>query len=157
MRSMDLERIKRELDKPIFDPTGLDGRADFSKIKADFETLQKTQDSIIKAFTRKKNADYAKVAESAKLITKLAKRLDIRLFGERKQNTSRPIDLPNDEKKGARSLIVELDSAVGRFVNNAIFQNPKVVQTSVSEHAQSDLHEIIRLSQALFAVSKRFN
>lgn len=154
---MELERVKREADKPIVDPTRIESRNDFSRIKADFENLQKTQDAIIKAFTGVKLVDYAKVASSAKVMTKLAKRLNLHLFGEGKGRFAPQDDPPKAEQNATRSLILELESAVGRFVNNATFQNPKVIETIVSEHAQTDLLEIIRLSQALSAASRKFN
>ena len=57
--------------------------------------------------------------------------------------------VPNEVKK----LIVELDNAIGAFVNNPIFQNS--VKASLKEKAEEDLKQIIRLSAALRQAAER--
>ena len=107
------------------------------------------QDSIIKAYTTGKTINYSKISSSATNITKNALRLDENLFGakpEKKIENKKPESI---KRKSVRDLIIELDNAIGNFVKSPIFQNIKIVDSKVSKEAQSELENILRLSNML--------
>lgn len=155
MRSMELERLKREADKPIVDRSGTERVKNFAQIKSDFENLQKTQDSLVSALRAGNPIDYSKIFDEAKVIRKLGLRLNITLFGVEAVKSDQETNSSTKNRKGTKDLIVDLDGAVESFVHNDIFQNNKVVETKVSERAQLDLWKIIQLSDDLLEESKR--
>src|SRR5262245_12851324 len=91
-RSMELERIKREADKPTRknEPTAAD-TARFEEIKEDFENIQRLQDEVLKAYTTTKDVEVKTIAAKAEEINKRASRLASNLFPP-----------PPDEKKSSK-------------------------------------------------------
>lgn len=155
MRSAELERIKRESEKPIVDLSGKEGEIKFARIKADFESIQKTQNSIVKAFTNEKTIDYASIGDGAKTIRNRAVQLNTNLFGASPEKPEKTNISRTGEQRNVRILIVELDDAIASFVNNEIFRNIRVVDRHASEDAQRNLQEIMKLSDELFKAAKR--
>jgi len=159
-RSIELERIKREANKP-------DARnqqpvpapiAKFEEIKEDFEGLQRRQDEILKAYQQGKQIDLAKIAEISALMNKNAIRLEANLFpavelkkGKKKSKeqevteAASPTPLPQDTK----SLIVEQDNSLASFVSNPMFVNPQVANVNDNAKAHTDLKKLILLTAAL--------
>ncbi len=154
MRSVELERIKREANKVSReDESGNERKIRFAAIKEDFESIQKLQDSIIKAYTRSKKINYSKIARSAQSISKNARRLDVNLFGSDdevlpEENEFQKVQDFKPER--VRDLIIDLDNALGKFVVSPIFKDLKTIDSKSSKTAQTDLKIIIDLSQSLF-------
>ncbi len=153
MRSVELDRVKREAAKSeaaSFAPINKELTAKFPRIKEDFEGIQILQAAVIKAYTTGKKIDYALIETSAKGISDKAKRLDVNLFAESKKDrkTDKLKEIPEVEKS-VGELIVELDNAIGSFVESKIFVNFKVIEPESAIKTRSDLLDIIRLSERL--------
>ena len=159
MRSVELERIKREANKPSSSAINTKVESKFPEIKEDFEGIQIGEAAIIKTYTTDKKIDYALIEISAGDIHKHAKRLDSNLFAE-------PIKIKEEVKDGKsketvekpktlRDLIVELDNAIGSFVSSKIFGNLKVVDPEVAIKTRNDLILILELSEKISAEAKK--
>lgn len=151
MRSIDLERVKRDAAKIRPEDVSREQEIRFEQTKENFESIQKLQDSIIKAYTTGKTIDYSRIRKSASDISKKSLWLDRNLFGtnpeeaiEAKQSKTGPA-----APKSVRDLIIELDNAIGVFVKSPIFQNTKVVDLEISKAAQLELRHIMRVSELL--------
>lgn len=158
-RSIELDRIKRDANKP--DTKGQQPPplvADkFEQIKEDFEGLQRRQDDILKAYTTGKQVDLEKISSSSDQMNKHALRLEGNLFPPTDEQKSKKkpkedkgvgtgaIMLPQDLK----SLIVEQDNTLASFVSNPMFANPQVANVADNAKAHSDLRKLILLSAAL--------
>ena len=143
-RSIELERVKREANTPSFQETSEEQKIRFTKIKEDFEGLQKLQAAIIKAYTTEKVINYAKITELATEITKKAIRLNESLF-----NLKALIGSPKVKtlkQKDVKDLIIELDNAIGDFVDSPVFKNSTTVESKLIEKSQIDLEKIIAIS-----------
>ena len=79
-RSNELERIKRDADKPktaeSSTPMNSEIDAKYPEIKEDYEAIQLSQDAIIKAYSTGEKIDYKQIEAMAEAINKSAKRLD---------------------------------------------------------------------------------
>jgi hypothetical protein len=162
MRSAELERIKRDADKPSATTApAMNSKIEtkFPEIKEDFEGIQISQTAIIKTYTTDKKIDYSMIEISADNINKHAKRLDANLFDEtikKKESAKDEKDKAGTEKpKSLRDLIVELDNAIGSFVSSKIFANLKVVDSEVALKTRNDLTLIQDLSEKLSAEAKK--
>lgn len=167
MRSIDLERAKRDAAKSPTDTTNTTSTAvpaaviksdidtKYPQIKEDFEGIQTDQSAIIKAYTTGEKIDYMQIKTAAADIGIRAKRLDGNLFApkvevEKKAEQSKEVSKEKEEKtKSVRDLIVELDNAVGNFVASAMFQNLRVVEPEVAGKTQADLAKIVEISELL--------
>lgn len=165
-RSNELERIDREMKKDAAKKRGQSAvnpaapqqpedklAAKYDEIKTDYEQIQLSQDSIIKAYQSGDKVDYAQISKFSQEVNKSALRLNLNLFPA---PVVENIDVKKEEKvpkktKGVRDLIVDLDNAVGSFATSPMFQNLRVIDTSVSEKTKSDLEKIIELSELLNA------
>lgn len=149
MRSVELERIKREANKLNPVESTKEREIRFGEIKEDFENIQKLQDSIIKAYTTGKKINYSKISSSAMNMRKNALRLNENLFGAKPHESSKNDNSKKIENKNVRSLIIELDNLIGSFIKSPIFQNTKIVDSKISEEAQTELKNILNLSNML--------
>lgn len=153
MRSLQLERVKRDSKKIALPEASKEQIVKLGEIKDDFENIQKLQDKIVKTYTTGKTINYSKIGESAANMTKKAIRLDTNLFGAEPVKLT---DLPADVKsKSVRTLIIELDRAIGTFVKSPIFESGKLVDLNVSAKSDLDLRRIIFLSEALSREAKK--
>lgn len=149
LRSAELERIKREADKPVFTESAKDKEQRFAEIKLDFESIQKNQDSVIKVYKTGKKINYAKISELASNIRKNALRLSTNLFvvtvneadNDKEKKETKPMDV--------KSLIIDLDNAIGKFVGSPIFKSTKPLDSKDIEAAQKELKKIVEFSEAL--------
>ena len=82
LRSIDLERVKKDAAKVPARDDGKEQAIKFAMIKADFESIQKSQDSIIKAYTTGEKINYGKIGGEAHDIKKQGHRLAVNLFNE---------------------------------------------------------------------------
>ncbi len=155
MRSLTLERAKRESNKKPAPAPTKEEIIKFAEIKEDFENIQKLQNQIIKSYTTGKKINFGKISDSATELSKKAHRLDLNLFGAELDNPSKTKSKNEVREKSIRDLIVELDAAVGNFVSNPIFTNNKLIDSKMSEKAQIDLQKITKLSETLSKEAKK--
>jgi hypothetical protein len=154
LRSIELERIKREASKR---PDGSDGtaaRINFELVKKDFEKLQKKYSDIIETynkFARGGKLDYDKLEKYSAEIVASGLRLDSNLFAPKEDETpnNEMPEIEIEDQNGVRELIVKLDEAVGRFIMNPIFHDNLTVDQESTKNAQTDLRLIIVVSQRL--------
>ncbi len=152
MRSVELERAKREANKSFSNESNEETAIRFANIKVDFENIQKLQAEIIKAYTAEKEINYQKISESATEIHKKSKRLEANLF-----NTTPKVEKKDKEKKqlGIKDLIIELDTAIGSFVDSPIFKSNNLIEKKDAEESQANLENIIKLSRKLAQLSNQ--
>lgn len=148
-RSMELERVKREADKPTFEEISKEQALKFALIKDDFEHIQTLQATIIKAYISDKKINYQKISDSAFEISRRAARLDVNLFIPKEERQNKGNKKVEVKPKGVKDLIVELDNDIGNFVSSPIFTNNKLVDSKASENSQIELEKIIKLSELL--------
>jgi hypothetical protein len=153
-RSTELERIKRDANKP--EPVSKETQArQFSEIKEDFEQIQHSQNGIADAYTKSKTIDYEKIAANADKLNASGKRLMGNLFPQteiKKGNKKTEMREAKSESPVAadiKTLIVDLDNSLLAFISNPVFTNPQVTRTDDNLKAKSDLEKILRLSSAL--------
>lgn len=165
MRSVELDRIKKEANKEATVRREDGVELNFGIIKNDFEGIQKAQDKIVAGYQASKGIDYKQINKSAAEMTEMAIRLKANLFrtnadaakADKEEEKVKPeiAGKPEMEKKSIRDLIINLDNAIGSFVSNTMFANLKTVDLELNEKAQTDLDEIIKLSNALWLESKK--
>jgi len=155
LRSMDLERVKRDANKPIERESGKEQAIRFTMVKNDFENIQKNQDSIIKAYTTGKEINYERISDGAHDIKKQAHRLGVNLFFEDFENADSEKKVGSGKQKSVRDLFIELDNTLGVFVTNPVFKDIKIVDPSSSEKARLDLKKIYILSDELFKAASK--
>lgn len=152
-RSIELERMKRDAARPDRKNDTTD-TARFEEVKEDFENIQLLQDEILKAYTAGKQIEFQKISANAEKINSRAIRLSSNLFpatSEEKESSKKSKEesavpsLPRDVK----SLIVEQDNTLAKFVANPMFSNPAVANVNDQANARADLQKVIRLSAAL--------
>lgn len=145
-RSIELERVKREANKPIPQESSEEATIKFAKIKEDFENIQRLEAEIIKAYTTGKQINYQKISEAAAELNKKAIRLEANLF-----NIKAVTDKKFDKKKqlDVRDLIIELDKALGNFTDSPVFKSSKLLEQKDAEKSQQQLEKVIKLSEIL--------
>jgi len=151
LRSIELDRIKRDAKKNPSEKLGPAAVNNFLEIKEDFEKIQVLEGNIVKVYTREKVIEYAKIAAFSAEINQSASRLKMNLFTLSKKDRK---DLPEKSEQknlpnGVKNLIVELDNKLGAFVNSPIFTASKKAKSDEKETAQAALEQVIRLSEAL--------
>lgn len=155
MRTIELDRVKRESKKTRSENLGPAGVNNFLQIKEDFEKIQTLEGSIVTTYTTGKQIQFGKIALFSAELNQSAFRLKENLFSppakDQKISPGNPKPgepdktLPKDVKK----LIVELDNAIGAFTGNPIFLTSKKARPKDREKAAADLEQVLRLSAAL--------
>ncbi len=148
MRSLELERVKREANKPSPIATSKLTEVNFGLIKDDFEHIQKLQSLIVKTYTTGKKINYEKIAESAIEMRKKAVRLGVNFFNI-KEEIGVHQGTQDLVRKSVRDLIIELDNTLAAFVTSPTFTHLQVIDTKSSDKARTDLENIITLGGAL--------
>jgi hypothetical protein len=152
LRSVELERVKREANKndpASFAPINSEIKAKFPQIKEDFENIQISEAAIIKAYTTGKTIDYNMIQSSAENINKKAKRLDANLFATKLEKKDDKSKEKEEKPKAIKDLIVALDNSIGSFVSSKIFGNIKTIDADVAVKTRTDLVKILDLSEML--------
>ncbi|MEO6589232.1 MAG: hypothetical protein ABIP06_07980 [Pyrinomonadaceae bacterium] len=161
MRSIDLERAKRDAEKPSTNTASAtltaapaaviksDIETKYPQIKEDFEGIQINQAVIIKAYTTGEKIDYMQIKTSAADINSRAKRLDENLFAPKVEVEEKEEQLKETKTKSIRQLIVELDNAIGNLVSSPMFQNLRVTEPESAGKTQANLAKIIEISEFL--------
>ena len=149
-RSVELERVSRDMKKAT-PASKEDQERQFLEIKEDFERIQHSQSEIVDGYTKAKTVDYEKMSENAEKIHAGAKRLMGNLFPptEQKKGDKKVETLAAPMPTDVKTLIVELDNAVGAFTANPMFTNPEVVNVEDNKKAKAELEKIIGVSSAL--------
>jgi len=149
-RSIELERVSRDMKKAT--PASKEDRErQFLEIKEDFERIQYSQSEIVDGYTKAKTVDYEKISENAEKIHAGAKRLMGNLFGpiEQKKGDKKVETLAAPMPTDVKTLIVEMDNAIGAFTANPMFTNPQVVSLEDNKKGKAELEKIIGVSSAL--------
>jgi hypothetical protein len=149
MRSMELERIKREnYRSAMAEKAAEHRRLNYNQIKKDFELIQNLQNQIIKTYVTGKQINYQRISELASKLNECAVRLDknLSLYVEETEKKSKK---NNSEPGDVKDTIVILDKSLGKFVTSPIFRNLNVVETKDAEKAEFELKSVIRLSDLL--------
>ncbi len=153
IRSIELDRIKRDGKKNGAENLGPASVNNFLEIKADFEQIQILEKNIVTVYTTGKQIEYQKIAAFSAEINQSASRLKKNLFSLQTNDQKKSPNAPEVQEKtlpgDVKKLIVELDNTIGAFVNNPIFLTPKKAKLKEKEKAEADLEQVIRLSVAL--------
>lgn len=154
LRSTELERIKREAYKIRSDSSSVKQNYKFSIIKKDFESIQKLQDKVIRAYTGGERIDYKSISRSAAEMNKDAVRLSENLF-ESNGTEANVKERESETNLSVRELIIKLDDEIMQFVSNPMFNNNNVIESVDAAKAQKILESIIYLSRSLAIVADR--
>ncbi len=157
LRSVELERIKREALKSATLRREDGKELKFSIVKDDFEGIQKEQSKIIEAYTMRKVIDYKQISESSNRITEMAVRLRANVFdpdGDGKEGEAKPEEV-SYAGKSVRDLIISLDNAIGEVVTSPMWQKLAVVDPKVSVPVEASLVNVIKASAALWVESSK--
>jgi hypothetical protein len=161
IRSIELDRIKRDAKKKGSENLGPASVNNFLEIKVDFEKIQVLEGNIVTVYTTGKQIEYNKIAAFSAEINQSASRLKKNLFSPPNNDQKKSPDAPEGSEKplpgSVKNLIVELDKAIGVFVNNPIFLTSKIAKSKEKEKAEADLAEVIRLSIALEQEAEKQN
>ena len=146
MRSIEMERLKREANsvRPRLEDPYRKSR--FRETKKRFESIQRSQSEIVRAYTHSRRINYSMIRRSSLNIAKDAAWLDVVLFGSDPGDSKAVRSDKKESKAEVRDLIIDLDKAIGKFVTSKMFSNPKVVERKMSEEAQKRLKRIYDLS-----------
>ncbi len=166
MRSVELERVKREAEKTATLRRENGKELKFSLIKEDFEGIQVSQADIIRAYTVGDKIDYKDIAKAANRITEMAVRLRANVFEPKADDADGETDATVSADsakaeanpyigKSVRDLIVELDNSIGEVVTNPMWQKLAVVDPEVSRLVESSLVKVINASSALWIESTK--
>jgi hypothetical protein len=159
MRSITLDRFKREARKKTSEQLGPAAVNNFLEIKEDFEKIQMLESDIVRVYTTGKQIEYSKIAGFSAAINQSAARLKTNFLAAQKADRKKSPERPNAPEKalpnGVEPLIIELDNAIGAFVGNRIFLDPPKSKLRDREQAEVDLDRIIRLSAALREAAER--
>ena len=156
IRAIELERLKREAHKPLPDEDAAARELRFRETKKRFEDIQKLQGRIIRTYTTGKTINYARIGESASDMSDSAKWLDENLFGT-EPDEMEPGKVTRARREDVRDLIVELDGAIGKFVESPVFKPSNVLEKSDYQEAQKWLRRVILISRRLAAAAGHQN
>lgn len=149
LRSIELERVKREAEKLVLNEPGVERDFRFGLVKSDFEEIQKLQNLIVIAYTTGKEINYSKISDLAAEIKERSVRLDKNLFAGGSIADENEKKAENRNQTSFKNAIIDLDNAIGSFVTSPMFQNVKLVDAKTSESAQLELAKILFLSQLI--------
>lgn len=155
IRGIELERIKREAHKAGPDESDREREVRFRETKKRFESIQKSQSSVIKAYTTGKTINYSRINESANDMTRDGLWLDVNLFGAESAEPGNLKEAEGLRRDDVRDLIIRLDKALGRFVQSPVFKPSTVLDKKMFQEAQQRLREVISLSRLLSAAAKQ--
>jgi hypothetical protein len=162
-RSAELERVKRDAEKPDpKNPAATMPPNKFAEVKEDFEGLQLRQDEIRKIYSEGKQVDTARISTVAWVMNANATRLHGNLFPppveetkskkkskNQKEEPAKVEPIPESLPQDLRSMIVAQDDTLAAFVANPMFTNPQVSNVDSNLKAQADLKKLMRLTAAL--------
>ena len=158
LRSVELERIKREAEKNAVIRRDNGKELKFSVVKEDFEGIQKQQSMIVDAYIKSKEIDYKQINKSSNKISEMAVRLRANVFtpddSEKESKDESAVKNPY-VGKSVRDLIIALDGAIGEVVTSPMWQKLKVVDPKVTAPVEASLVKVIDISGALWLASNK--
>jgi hypothetical protein len=158
MREVTLERVKRDAKKSPKTSTDDTAAIKLAQIKSDFENIQTLLAEIIKTYTTGDKIDYLKISEYAAEVQRRSIRLRSNLFiikaDKINSDKGKDQESPKAGEAGVRELIIELDRAIGEFVENPIFKSKNLVAQKDAEASRACLENIIEISTALSSKAK---
>ena len=152
LRSVELDRIKREAEKTQVLRQENGKELNFSLIKDDFEGIQIKLEEIIKAY-QPPDTHYDKISTHSNEITEMAVRLKGNVFEPKDESAKDDKASAQPEEfagKPVRNLIIVLRDAIDRVARNPMWQNLQVIDPELSAKAEGDLDIVIKSSNALW-------
>jgi hypothetical protein len=123
------------------------------QMREDFHQLQVVNNELMKSVFVKNSIDPKRLVASITEIRKRATRLKASLtFGESESELEMKTNAMNcapPEKLELSPTLLLLDRAVMNFVNNPLFQQPKVLDSKLAIKAENDLDEVLRLAEVI--------
>ncbi len=150
-RMLEMEREAAEARTPEEQKIALEQIAD------DYKQIQLINNKMMGASMQAGGLNYSNVSQALSEIRKRANRLrsNLRLPGdetETKEDYKRAADAAQ-----FKSNLLTLDKSIMRFVGNAIFINPDVVNLEEAKKAQRELETIIKNSQLIAKDAEQLN
>ena len=153
MRSIELDRIKRDAKKTTPEKLGPASVNNFLEVKEDFEKIQVLESNIVTVYTTGKQIEYTKIAGFSAEINQSAARLKKNLFSlpskDRENLREKSEQAEKTLSADVKNLIVMLDIMIGAFVSNPIFTTSQKAGREEKEKAEVALRQVIRISEAL--------
>lgn len=144
MRALDNDRPDRPTER----------RVPFERMKEDFEQLQLTNTRLFETTRSASALDYVQVKRDSTEIEKRAARLRKDLLlpePEKRENHKEGTEFPPADLIAALGA---LDSAVRRFVENPVFQQPHLVDAKLWSQASNECDRVIELSKQVQKIAK---
>lgn len=158
LRSVELERIKRDAEEKAVLRQENGKVLSFSEIKDDFEGMQKQTDLIVGIYQSPGAIDYKSIGKEANEITAMAIRLRGNVFMPDEEEAKKDRSVVEENPyvgKGARDLIIELYNSVGDVVQEPMWQNLQVIDPEASRRTEGNLVKVIQASNALWIATTR--
>ena len=147
-REWALTHVSDEVSKHF----GPQNKPSLLQIREDFRQLQVVNNELMKSVFVKNSRDLKPILASITEIRKRAARLKASLAPGESQESDKKIEATSPttpEKFELSSTLLLLDRAVMNFVNNPLFQQPKVVDSKLALQAENELDEVLRLCDVI--------
>jgi hypothetical protein len=126
-------------------------------IRDDFRRLQIVDNELMRRVFVQNLFDADQIRASVSEIKKHASRLRASIsFGEptveasnKNSNQVRPERTAAGEVQNLSAMLLQMDQAVMSFVNNPLFQQPKVLDSKLALQAGKDLDQVLQLTERL--------
>lgn len=148
-RSNEIERVKRDLEKPESETATGAAPPGFSQIKEDFERIQIINSDVLQVNAPSGIPAYERIAEAAVEMEKRALRLRTNLFPPPKSEKQSKEKPPSPADQELKALLPALDKAIADFTHSSIFQNTGVAHAEDVATAQKELEKVIKLSAGI--------
>ena len=153
-REWALTHVSDEVSKHF----GPQNKPSLPQMREDFHQLQVVNNELMKSVFVKNSIDPKRLVASITEIRKRATRLKASLaLGESEGELERKTNAMNcapPEKLELSPTLLLLDRAVMNFVNNPLFQQPKVLDSKLAIKAENDLGEVLRLAGVINRLTK---
>jgi len=153
-REWALTHVSDEVSKHF----GPQNKPSLPQMREDFHQLQVVNNELMKSVFVKNSIDPKRLVASITEIRKRATRLKASLaLGESEGELERKTNAMNcapPEKLELSPTLLLLDRAVMNFVNNPLFQQPKVLDSKLAIKAENDLGEVLRLAEVINRLTK---
>jgi hypothetical protein len=155
-REWALGNIRRDVSRDVNSQFAREQKLAQLALRDDFRKLQLVNNDLMKRTFVQATIKPKEIRSSLGEMRKLAQRLRVSF------NLPEPESLKNSSKASVPPYHVSLspgllllDQAVMKFVENPLFQQPKVLDTELSFRAATDLNEILRLTDFLRKLTKQ--
>ncbi len=153
-REWALTHVSDEVSKHF----GPQNKPSLPQIREDFHQLQVVNNELMKSVFVKNSIDPKRLVAAITEIRKRATRLKASLApgeseGELKRKTNGMNCAPPEKFELSPTLLL-MDRAVMNFVNNPLFQQPKVLDSKLAIKAENDLGEVLRLAEVINRLTK---